>query len=232
MTTKHLLLGLLVVAACQGSDSKPAAASKEPAPATTPVPEPVPPPALTAPDSAALAAHAPNKYTVVFLTSKGEVEIEVERALAPLGADRFHYLVANGFFPGTRFFRVVRGFVAQFGLSGRPAVDAAFDPLTFKDDPRKISNAKGTLVFAKTDRPDTRSTQMFINLVDNGPLLDAQGFAPFGKVTRGMDVVEILFSTYGEMITQQQGLIATRGNKWLMERYPELDSIVSATIKP
>lgn len=229
MTTKHLLLGLLVLAACKGSDSTPAA--KAPAPAVAPAPEVPPPPALTAPDPAALAAKSPDKYTVVFVTSKGEVEFEIERALAPLGADRFHYLVSNGFFSGSRFFRVVRGFVAQFGLSGRPAVDAAFDPLIFKDDPRKISNAKGTLVFANGG-PNTRSTQMFINLVDNGPALDGQGFAPIGKVTRGMDVVDNLFSTYGEMITQQQALISSRGNKWLMERYPELDSIVSATIKP
>lgn len=231
MTTKYLLLGLLVVSACQGSDTKPAATSKEPALAVTPAPAPAPPAALIAPDSSALAAKAPNSYTVVFTTSEGEVEIEVDRSLAPLGADRFYYLVSNGFFSGVRFFRVVRGFVAQFGLSGIPAVDAAFDPLVFKDDPRKVTNAKGTLVFANAG-PNTRSTQLFINLVDNGPLLDSQGFAPFGRVVRGMDMVEKLFSTYGEMISQQQHLISTRGNPWLQERYPELDSIVSARIKP
>ncbi|MBC8086176.1 MAG: peptidylprolyl isomerase [Phycisphaerae bacterium] len=232
MTTKHLLLCLLAVTACQGSDTKAAAPSNESAApaaaATVPV---APPTALTSPEPAALAAQAPNTFSIIFQTSEGEVEIAVERALAPLGADRLHYLASNGFFNGARFFRVVRGFVAQFGLSGVPAVDAAFETLPIKDDPRKITNAKGTLVFAQSSEPNSRSTQMFINLEDNGPLLDSQGFAPVGRVVRGMDVVEKLFSTYGEMLTQQQSIIASRGNPWLQTRYPELDSIVTATVK-
>lgn len=227
MTTKYLWLFLLA-AACQGADKAPAADSTPAAPATAAAP---PPATLTSPDAAALAAPAPKTFNVVFLTSEGEIEFAIERDLAPIGADRFHYLASNGFFNGSRFFRVVLGFVAQFGLSGVPAVDAAFEPLTLKDDPRKTSNAKGTLVFANSG-PNSRSTQMFINLEDNGPMLDAQGFAPIGRVVRGMDVVEKLFSSYGEMISQQQGLIMTRGNPWLQQRYAELDSIVSATVKP
>ena len=229
MTTKHLLFCILTVTACQGSDKKPAAPANQ-AESAAPA-APTPPAALTAPDPAALAAPAPKTFTVVFLTSEGEIEIAVDRSLAPRGADRLYYLASNGFFTGARFFRVVRGFMAQFGLSGIPAVDAAFETLSIKDEPRRMSNEKGTLAFAKSPEPNSRSTQMFINLVDNGPMLDEQGFAPVGRVVRGMDVAEKLFSTYAEM-SNQQGLIMSRGNPWLQTRYPELDSIVTATVKP
>jgi len=233
MTTKLLLGCLLAVAACQGTDKKPAAPPNEAASTaaspTTAAPA-APSVALTSPDPAALAAAAPQTFNVVFVTSEGEIEVAVERSLAPHGADRFYYLASNGFFTGAHFFRVVRGFMAQFGLSGIPAVDAAFDTLAIKDDPRRISNEKGTLAFAMRG-PGSRTTQMFINLVDNGPMLDGQGFAPIGRVVRGMDVAEKLFSTYAEM-SNQQGLIMSRGNAWLQQRYPELDSIVTATVKP
>ncbi|MEP6781087.1 MAG: peptidylprolyl isomerase, partial [Gemmatimonadaceae bacterium] len=151
------------------------------------------------------------------------------RSLSPHGADRLHYLVVNDFFTGARFFRVVRGFAAQFGLSGIPAVDKSFDIRPIPDDRRKITNAKGTLVFA-AHGPNSRSTQLFINTVDNGQRLDAQGFAPVGRVVRGMDVVEQLESGYGET-SNTQGRIMVRGNDYLRVAFPELDSIVRATVK-
>lgn len=227
MTTKNfLILSLLAVGACKGGDTKTAA----PMPATaTPAAPSGPSQALTNPDPAALAAPAPANYTVVFTTSKGDVEVAVDRSLAPLGADRLHYMAANGFFTGARFFRVVPGFMAQFGLSGIPAVDAAFDEHPLKDDPRKISNTKGTLAFA-TSGPNTRTTQMFINLVDNSEMLDHQGFAPVGKVSVGMDVVEKLLSGYGET-SNVQGMIMSKGNQYLSTHFPELDSIITARVK-
>lgn len=233
MTTKRILiLSLLALGACKGGDSKTTAATPTPTPAAAaPAAAPAAPSAaLTNPDPAALSAPSPATYTVVFTTSKGDVEVAVERALAPLGADRLYYMANNGFFTGARFFRVVPGFMAQFGLSGIPEVDAAFDKYPLKDDPRKISNSKGTLAFA-TSGPNTRTTQMFINLVDNGPMLDSQGFAPVGKVAVGMDVVEKLLSGYGET-SNVQGMIMSKGNQYLSTHFPELDSIVTAKIKP
>lgn len=227
MTTKRILvLSLLALGACKGGDTKAAETSPAATPATAPA---GPSAALTKPDSAALSAPSPDKYTVVFTTSKGDVEVAVERALAPLGADRLYYMANNGFFTGARFFRVVPGFMAQFGLSGIPEVDAAFDKFPLKDDPRKMSNSKGTLAFA-TAGPNTRTTQMFINLVDNGPQLDHQGFAPVGKVAVGMDVVEKLLSGYGET-SNVQDMIMSKGNQYLSTHFPELDSIVTAKVK-
>lgn len=217
-----MLCLLVAVSACQDAGTRaPKAAPPEVAPG--------PIAALVAPDSFALAAVAPALFHVVFVTSKGEFEIAVDRSLSPHGVDRLHYLVQNGFFTGARFFRVVRGFAAQFGLSGIPAVDKAFDARPIKDDRRKISNTKGTLVFA-AHGPNTRATQLFINTADNGRLLDAQGFAPMGRVVRGMDVVEQLESGYGET-SNVQGRIMTRGNDYLRIAFPELDSIVRATMK-
>ena len=187
------------------------------------------PAALVNPDSAGLAAAAPSTFHVVFVTSKGEIEIAIDRSLAPHGADRLHYLVVNGFFTGGRFFRVVRGFAAQFGLSGIPSVDKVFDTLTIPDDRRKITNARGTLVFAGHG-PNSRSTQLFINTADNSQRLDAQGFAPLGRVVRGMDVVDQLESGYGEA-SNVQGKIMARGNDYLRVAFAELDTIVRATVK-
>lgn len=233
MTFKCLpLLGLAALAACKAADKAPAdsaAAGAKAAATPAAPPAPVVSEKLTNPDPAALAAASPAKYTVVFNTSKGVVEVAVDRSLAPLGADRLYYMADNGFFTGARFYRVVAGFMAQFGLSGVPAVDQAFDKFPLKDEPRKMSNEKGTLAFA-TAGPNTRTTQMFINLVDNGPMLDPQGFAPFGKVTVGMDVVEKLLSGYGES-SNVQGMIMDKGNDYLRVHFAELDSIISASIK-
>ncbi len=189
--------------------------------------------ALLAPDRAALAVAAPDSFSVVFTTSRGEVEVLVHREWAPLGADRLHYLATNGFFTGARFFRVRPPFVVQFGLSGNPAVDAAFEAVPLKDEPVRTPNFIGTLVFANAG-PDTRASQMFFNLSDNLQL-DARGFAPVGQIVRGLDVVMQLYSGYGEIAPSGAGpdqmMIMRDGNAYLRTNFPALDSIVVANVK-
>ena len=186
-----------------------------------------PPPVLLKPS--ALTAKAPATYAAAFQTTKGTFVVTVHRNWAPKGADRFYNLVKSGFFNGDEFFRVVKGFVVQFGLNGDPKVSAAWQNANIPDDPVKESNAPGTLTFADAG-PNTRSTQMFINLANNGPNLDGQGFAPIGKVTSGMNVVQKLYGGYGEAVTNLQGQIATQGNAFLKKRFPKLDSIIRATL--
>ena len=184
------------------------------------------------PDSAALAAaRAPDSSIITLTTSAGEIEILVRRAWAPRGADRLHYLASHRFFDGARFFRVVPGFVVQFGLAGQPAVDSAWDGRRLRDDEGKASNARGTVVFA-TSGPDTRTTQLFINLADNAQL-DAMGFAPLGVVRKGMNVVDSLYREYGEGAPMGGGpdqmRIKREGNAYLLARFPKLDSIVRSS---
>jgi peptidyl-prolyl cis-trans isomerase A (cyclophilin A) len=179
-----------------------------------------------------LNATAPETFKVKFETSKGDFVVEVQRDQAPIGADRFYNLVQNGFFDDVRFFRVLPGFVAQFGLNGDPKVNEVWREARIKDDPVKGTNAKGTLTFA-TAGPDTRTTQLFINLVDN-QRLDGMGFAPFGKVVEGMDVVDKLYGGYGEGAPRgrgpNQGAIVSQGNEYLKKNYPDLDYIKSTTV--
>jgi peptidyl-prolyl cis-trans isomerase A (cyclophilin A) len=178
---------------------------------------------------------APEKFQAKFGTSKGEFIIEVTRAWAPNGADRFYNLVKNGYFDNCRFFRVIEGFMAQFGIHGNPKVAMQWYKANFKDDPVKESNKRGYVTYAKTNAPDSRSTQLFINFGNNSPL-DAQGFAPFGKVTKGMDVVDSIYSGYGDGAPRgqgpDQGRIITEGNAYLEKSFPKLDYIKSATIVP
>ncbi|MHC4941108.1 MAG: peptidylprolyl isomerase [Planctomycetota bacterium] len=196
--------------------------------------------ALTAIDVAAAAAateallkpqaanlRAPDEFRVSMKTSKGKVVVEVRRDLAPLGADRFYNLVKLGFFDGARFFRVLPGFVVQFGLNGNPKVNAAWREATIKDDPVNGSNTKGTICYAKAG-PDTRTTQVFISLGNNKGL-DAQGFAPFGKVVEGLDVIEKVYREYRER--PDQALIQLEGNAYLQREFPELDYIESAVVE-
>jgi peptidyl-prolyl cis-trans isomerase A (cyclophilin A) len=182
--------------------------------------------ALLDPGSAEMRATAPASYRVRFETSTGAFTVEVTRAWAPLGADRFYNLVRHGFFDGTRFFRVVPGFVVQFGLSGDPALNARWRTASIPDDPVLQHNTRGTLTFA-TAGPATRTTQMFINFGDN-TRLDAMGFSPLGGVVEGMDVVDRIYAGYGEQ--PDQGRIEMQGNAYLRSQFPQLDSIAHATI--
>jgi len=175
-----------------------------------------------------LTAKAPATYVVKFTTTKGSFDITVNRSWAPRGADRFYNLVNAHFYDGVEFFRVVKGFVVQFGISGTPKVSTAWQSATIKDDPVKTSNVRGTITFADAG-PNTRTTQVFINLVDNTSL-DGQGFAPFGKVSSGMTVVDKLYSGYGEDPTNTQSQIAAQGNAFLKGQFPKLDSVVTARI--
>jgi cyclophilin family peptidyl-prolyl cis-trans isomerase len=182
---------------------------------------------------AALKEQAPETYRARFTTSKGDFVIEVTRAWAPRGADRFYNLVANGFFDDCRFFRVVSGFMAQFGIHGDPAVSSVWRNAQIPDDPVQQSNKRGYVTFA-TAGPDTRTTQVFINFADRNSRLDSQGFAPFGTVVEGMDVVDKLFSGYGEGAPQGHGPDQTRmqkeGNAYL-KLFPKLDYIKKASIE-
>jgi peptidyl-prolyl cis-trans isomerase A (cyclophilin A) len=177
---------------------------------------------------ASLNAKAPDVYEVKFTTTKGDFTVQVNRAWAPLGADRFYNLVKHGFFTGAPFFRVVPGFIIQFGLTPDPAVNRAWQNANIKDDPVTQSNKPGYLTFA-TAGPNTRTTQLFINF-GNNTFLDSQGFAPFGQVTSGMDVVKNLYSGYGEQ--PNQGSITSQGKAYIEKNFPKIDSIVSATVVP
>jgi peptidyl-prolyl cis-trans isomerase A (cyclophilin A) len=185
-----------------------------------------PPPKLLHPES--LHAKAPATYRVSFATTKGPFVVTVHRAWSPRGADRFYNLVQAHFFDGVTFFRVVKGFVVQFGISPEPAVSKAWQTATIKDDPVKVSNTPGTLTFADAG-PDTRTTQLFVNLGNNAGL-DTQGFSPFGRVTTGMSVVNKLYSGYGERPTGDQQQISTQGNAFLEKTFPKLDHIRTARI--
>ncbi len=180
-------------------------------------------------DPAALKAKAPAKFKVKFDTTKGEFDLEVTRAWSPNGADRFYNLVKNGFFDGIKFFRVVPNFVVQFGIHGDPDLATKWLESNIPDDKVVESNKRGYITFAKSGAPNSRSTQLFISLKDNDFLND-MGFSPFGKVTKGMDVVDKLYSGYGEQLTQLQGQIAQEGNKYLEKSWPKLDGIKKATI--
>ena len=176
---------------------------------------------------------APAKFNVRFHTTRGDFIVEVDRSAAPIGADRFYDLVRQHFFDGQRFFRVRAGAFAQFGVPGDPAVARAWRNANIPDDPVRMSNRRGTLAYAFT-APGTRATQMFINLRDN-PQYDAQGFAPFARVTSGMDVVDSLYSGYGEasgggMRAGHQDELFAGGNAWLDANFPTLDSIISARL--
>lgn len=184
-------------------------------------------------DPSAWNEQAPETFRAQFETSKGNFAVEVTRSWAPVGADRFYSLVKNGFYDGARFFRVLPGFVVQFGLPGDPALSRAWRSASIADDPVQQSNARGTITFA-TAGPNSRTTQVFINLGNNGNL-DGMGFAPFGRVTEGMEVVGQLHSGYGEGAPHgrgpDQGRITAEGNTYLEQQFPKLDHIKRATIQ-
>jgi peptidyl-prolyl cis-trans isomerase A (cyclophilin A) len=179
------------------------------------------------------ALTAPEKYCARLETTKGTILIDVDRALAPRGADRFYSLIQGGFYQEVAFFRVVPGFVAQAGLHGDPAVNKIWRDARIPDDPVRTSNQPGTITFA-TSGPNARTTQFFINLKAN-TRLDAMGFAPFGR-TRDSLVVEALHAGYGEGPPggrgPQQSRIQREGNAYLRAEFPALDYIISAGIEP
>ena len=177
---------------------------------------------------ASLTAKAPAVFKAQFSTTAGDFAVEVHREWAPRGADRFYNLVRSGYFTNAAFFRVVPGFVVQFGLSADPAVNKVWDAARIKDDPVLQSNKRGNLVFA-TAGPNTRTTQLFINFGDNARL-DGMGFAPFGTVVEGMDVVDRIFPGYRE--TPSQDLITSRGDAYLKASFPRIDKIKMAQILP
>jgi peptidyl-prolyl cis-trans isomerase A (cyclophilin A) len=204
-------------------------------PTAAPAPTPAASPAATPSGSSGAAlldpsratAKAPPAFRVRFDTTRGTFVVAVTRAWAPLGADRFYNLVRAGFFDGARFFRVVPRFVVQFGLSGDPRVNHAWDSARIADDPVRQSNARGRLTFA-TAGPGTRTTQLFVNLKDNRGL-DGMGFAPFGEVSAaGMAVVDAIYAGYGER--PDQGRITAEGNAYLASEFPKLDYVKKAEV--
>jgi peptidyl-prolyl cis-trans isomerase A (cyclophilin A) len=178
---------------------------------------------------ASLRAKAPEVFKAQFTTTKGDFVIEVHRDWAPIGADRFYNLVKNGFFTNASFFRVIPGFMVQFGLNANPAVSKAWENANLKDDPVTQSNKRGMVTFAKTSQPNSRSTQLYINYGDNAAL-DPQGFAPFGTVTEGMEVVDMIYSAYRER--PDQGRITEEGDAYLVKNFPMIDKIKMAKILP
>jgi peptidyl-prolyl cis-trans isomerase A (cyclophilin A) len=175
-----------------------------------------------------LKEKAPETFQVKFTTTRGDFLVTVNRAWAPIGADRFYNLVKHHFYDNTSFFRVIPAFVVQFGLSAYPPVSAAWEKANLQDEPVTQSNKRGFLTYAKTSAPNTRSTQIFINLKDNTSL-DRQGFSPFGSVdAQGMKVVDMLYDQYGDSPDQDQ--ISKLGKPYLDTKFPKLDSIKTATL--
>jgi peptidyl-prolyl cis-trans isomerase A (cyclophilin A) len=181
---------------------------------------------------AALTEQAPATYKARFDTSKGVFVIDVRREWAPVGADRFYNLVKNGFYDENRFFRVISGFMVQFGINGNPQVSTPWRNAQIKDDPVKQSNKRGFITFA-TSGPNSRTTQVFINFGDNSRL-DGMGFASFGQVSSGMNVVDQLYADYGEGAPSgrgpNQGRMQGEGNAYLTRDFPNLDFVRKATI--
>lgn len=188
---------------------------------------------LLQPASAAMNQPPPAaRFKVLFETTEGDVIVEVDTALAPIGARRFYNLVRNGYYDGVRFFRVVPGFVVQFGIHGEPAVAAAWRQARLPDDAPRASNQRGIVTFA-TSGPNTRTVQLFINLTDNARL-DATGFAPIGRVSGGMDVVDRFYAGFGEGPPQGRGpaqnRIQAEGEAYLQREFPQLDRVVRVRV--
>jgi peptidyl-prolyl cis-trans isomerase A (cyclophilin A) len=177
---------------------------------------------------AKLTKKAPQLFDINFHTTKGDFVITVHRTWAPQGADRLYNLAKNHFFDGQKFFRVVPGFVTQFGISPYPEVSKAWAQATIPDDTITVHNTKGTVSFASAG-PNTRTTQLFVNL-NNNYNLDTNPFAPVGNVSSGLDIVEKLYSGYKDEPTPHQPEMETQGNAWLEKHYPKLDSIKTADV--
>jgi peptidyl-prolyl cis-trans isomerase A (cyclophilin A) len=241
MKTRLALVIALAVAAAPACRR---AETPAPTPAPTPTPTPVaastPTPAPAGPGVALLdpsraGEPAPDRFRVRFETTKGPFVVEVTRAWAPRGADRFHGLVKAGYYDDVAFFRVIPGFMVQFGIHGDPRVNEAWRAARIPDDPVAQSNKRGMVTYAMAG-PDTRTTQLFVNFKDNA-FLDPQGFPPFGRVVEGMAVVDSLYSGYGEGAPQgmgpDQGRVQQEGNAYLRASFPRLDYVKTARlVKP
>lgn len=229
MRRSFLAICLLALVSCK---SDPPAVGKDPAPGANEPAKPANPAALL--DPALAREQAPATYKARFLTTKGMFTLQITREWAPLAADRFYNLVKIGYYNGIRFFRVVDGFMAQFGIHGDPNVSAKWRGAAIKDEPVLQGNKRGRITFAKGG-PDTRTTQVFINLVDNARL-DPMGFPSFGEVVEGMNVVDALYKGYGEGAPAgkgpNQGRLQMEGNSYLMKEFPEMDWIKEATLAP
>jgi peptidyl-prolyl cis-trans isomerase A (cyclophilin A) len=247
-----MLVAGMVLGGCkkQEQPAEPVASAppKVETPATPAAPtEPTPAPAAAANAKPATPAHnyikellapaklkeqAPATYKVKFETTRGDFTITVTRAWAPLGADRFYNLVKHHFYDNAAFFRVVPQFVVQFGVSANPSVSAAWKHADIKDDPVTQTNKRGAITFAQTGNPNSRGTQVFINLKDN-PGLDhmGQGFPPFGVVDgNGMNVVEMMYEGYGDSAGPDQDQLEKQGDPYLGKGWPKLDYIKSASL--
>ena len=212
MTNRRSILMLTLMAALLAA----------PAPAQSPPANP-----------AVLNEQAPAAYKVKFDTSKGPFVVEVTRAWAPKGADRFYNLVKSGFYDNVRFFRVISGFMVQFGINGDPGVMGRWRTAQIGDDPVTQSNKRGTITFAMAG-PNTRTSQVFINFADNANL-DGMGFSPFGRIVSGMNVVDALNAEYGEGAPRGRGpdqsRLQSEGNTYLMKDFPRMDYVKKATIE-
>jgi peptidyl-prolyl cis-trans isomerase A (cyclophilin A) len=219
-------IGIFLFTAALSAQTAEKHAPSQGAPSATPSPSLL--------DPASFKEQSPDVYRAKFTTTKGDFLVEVKRAWAPRGADRFYNLVKNGFYNNAGIFRVLPGFVAQFGISARPELARIWTKATIPDDPVKQSNLRGYVTFA-TAGPNTRTTQLFINLADN-PRLDGMGFAPFAKVVKGMDVVDSFYSGYGEGAPTgngpDQGRLTNEGKAYLDKNFPRLDIVKSAVIEP
>ena len=226
----HILLAFLVIAiagtACGPREKASPDAAPEAVAAPTPVPTALPP--LLDPQQA--KETAPDRFRVRFETTAGTFVVDVHREWAPDGADRFYNLVKLGYYDGVTFFRVLDNFMAQFGIHGDPEVSAVWRDAQILDDPVVQSNTRGMVTYAKTNQPNTRTTQIFINYKNNSNL-DGTGFAPFGRVVEGMAVVDKLYSAYGEGGRgPDQGRAQAEGNAYFRSEFPKLDHIETARL--
>jgi cyclophilin family peptidyl-prolyl cis-trans isomerase len=233
-----LALGVAFAGGCRREETRaPAASATAAAPTVAPTVAPTTAPSPLRPllDPPHATEQAPDRFRVRFETTKGPFVIEVTRAWAPRGADRFYNLVRVGYYDDVAFFRVIENFMVQFGIHGDPAVNAAWRQARIPDDPVTQSNKRGMVTYAMAG-PDTRTTQLFINFRDNTGL-DGQGFSPFGRVVEGLSVVDSLYSGYGEGAPSgmgpEQGRAQGEGNAYLKARFPKLDFVKAARlVKP
>jgi len=228
-------VSLFILAGC--NSHKPQAPEQTPSQASAPAAAPAAPASsgASALDPAKATEKAPAVFKARFTTTKGDFVVEVHRDWAPNGADRFYNLIKLGFYDGVSFFRDIPGFMVQFGIHGDPAVSAKWRGATIQDDPAAgHTNERGALTYAMAG-PNTRTTQLFINFGNNGSL-DGQGFPAFGKVASGMDVVDSLYSGYGEGAPRglgpDQGRLQYEGNPYLQKEFPKMDYVKTARLEP